>query len=232
MPETLASTADSLDAYLVQIDKLNPAILAAAYAVEQSREDVKIQNGNRLPTLQFDASMAHTRSKELGGPIATRSRELSGTVTLSVPLYQSGSELSQVRAARYQTNQRLLELDAAKRTARQTVISDWSTLQGTEASVESLEQGAEAARVARDSIAQELEVGRRSLIDLLNADLELLNAQTSLIGARRDLVVQAYTVLRTTGQLTASGLNLPVDVYSPQSDFERAKWHLFTTSIK
>jgi len=232
MPETLAATADSFDAYLVQIDELNPAILAAAYAVDQSREDVKIQNGSRLPTLQFDASMAHTRSKELGGAIATRSRELSGTVTLNVPLYQSGSELSQVRAARYQTNQRLLELDAAKRTARQTAISDWSTLQGTKASVESLEQGAKAARVARDSIAQELEVGRRSLIDLLNADLELLNAQTSLITAHRDLVVQTYTVLRTTGQLTASGLDLPVDVYSPQSDFERAKWHLFTTSIK
>jgi len=81
-------------------------------------------------------------------------------------------------------------------------------------------------------MAQELEVGRRSLIDLLNADQELLNAEISLITARRDLVVQTYTVLRTTGQLTASGLNLPVDVYSPQSDFERAKWNLFTTSIK
>ena len=95
-----------------------------------------------------------------------------------------------------------------------------------------MEQSAKAARVARDSMAQELEVGRRSLIDLLNADQELLNAEISLITARRDLVVQTYTVLRTTGQLTASGLNLPVDVYSPQSDFERAKWNLFTTSIK
>jgi len=88
-----------------------------------------------------------------------------------------------------------------------------------------LEQSAKAARVARDSMAQELEVGRRSLIDLLNAEI-------SLITARRDLVVQTYTVLRTTGQLTASGLNLPVDVYSPQSDFERVKWNIFTTSIK
>ena len=88
-----------------------------------------------------------------------------------------------------------------------------------------MEQSAKAARVARDSMAQELEVGRRSLIDLLNAEI-------SLITARRDLVVQTYTVLRTTGQLTASGLNLPVDVYSPQSDFERVKWNIFTTSIK
>jgi len=232
LPETLVSTTDDLDVFLAQIDELNPGILAAAYAVDQSREDVKIQTGNRLPTLSLDASMSHSRSKELGGAIATRTRELAGTVTLSVPLYQSGAELSQVRAARYQTNQRLLELDAAKRTARQTAISDWSTLQSTKASVESFEQSAEAARVARDSIAQELEVGRRSLIDLLNADQELLNAEISLITAHRDLVVQTYTVLRTTGQLTASGLDLPVDVYSPQSDFERAKWNLFTSSIK
>jgi len=232
MPEVMPTTAESLDEFLAQMDELNPAILAAAYAVEQAREDVKIQTGNRLPTLQFDASMSHSRSKELGGDIATRSRELSGTVTLNVPLYQSGSELSQVRAARYATNQKLLELDSAKRTARQTAISDWNSLQSTKASVESLEQSAEAARVARDSITQELEVGRRSLIDLLNADLELLNAEIGLFTARRDLVVQTYTVMRTTGQLTASGLGLPVDVYSPQGDFERAKWNLFTTSIK
>ncbi|HEY9081641.1 TolC family outer membrane protein [Magnetovibrio sp.] len=231
MPDTMASMTDSLDTVLAQIDDLNPAVLAAEYALEQSREDVKIQTGARLPTLQFDASMSHSRSKELGGAIATRTRDLSGTVTLSVPLYQSGSELSQVRAARYQTNQRLLELDAAKRTARQTAISDWSNLQSTKASLESFEQNAEAARVARDSIVQELDVGRRSLIDLLNADLELLNAEISLASSRRDLVVQAYTVLRSTGQLTARGLDLPIDLYNPQIDVDDAKWNLFTSGI-
>jgi len=231
MPETPTFDTESLDSFLAQIDNVNPSVLTAEYAVDQAKEDVSIQTATRLPTISLDGSLSHSRSKERGTAIATRTRDMTGTVTLTVPLYQSGSELSQVRAARYQTNQRLLELDAARRTARQTAISDWNSLNSTWASVDSLLQSAEAAGVARDSIAQELEVGRRSLIDLLNADQELLNAEISLISAQRNLIVQSYTLLRSTGTLTAMGLGLPVDLYDPQGDFDRSKWNLFTSSI-
>lgn len=232
MPDLPAVDSENLEQFLTQTEQDNPAILTAEYAVEQAREDVTIQNSTRLPTVSFDAGLSHSRSKERGTAIATRTREITGTLTLTVPLYQSGSELSQVRAARYTTNQRLLELDAARRTARQTAISDWNSLQSTRASVASLEQSAKSAGVARDSIAQELEVGRRSLIDLLNADTELLNAEISLITAKRNLIVQTYTLLRSTGQLTAAGLALPVEVYDPQGDVNDASWNLFSTDIK
>lgn len=231
MPAIPNVNTDDLEAFLALVDKTNPALLTAEYAVDQAREDIKIQTGARLPTLGFEASLSHSRSKELSAPPASRTRELSGTFTLTVPLYQTGSELSQVRAARYTNNQRLMELDAARRTARQTAISDWNNLQSARASVEAFTQSAEAARIARDSIAQELEVGRRTLINLLNAEQELANADVSLVQANRNLIVNTYTLMRTTGDLTAANLNIPVDLYDPQIDIDKSNWNLFTADI-
>ncbi|MBL4613885.1 MAG: TolC family outer membrane protein [Magnetovibrio sp.] len=231
MPDVPTVNTDDLEVFLVQVDKSNPTLLTAEYAVDQTREDIKIQTGARLPTLAFEASMSHSRSKELSAPPASRTRELSGTFTLTVPLYQSGSELSQVRAARYQNNQRLMELDAARRAARQSAIADWNNLQSARASVDAFSQSAQAARVARDSIAQELEVGRRSLIDLLNAEQELANADVSFVQAQRNLIVNSYTFMRTTGELTAASLAVSDDLYDPQTDINKANWNLFTADI-
>src|SRR5206468_12750598 len=113
----------------------------------------------------------------------------------SVPIYQNGSEWSQVRQAKELVGQRRNELDSARRLAAQTVITFWRQLDAARSRVVSFEAQVKANEVALNGVRQEALVGSRTTLDVLNAEQELLNAQVSLISARHDMQVAYYGVL-------------------------------------
>ena len=230
MPGRPVNLPVDLEETIILAETFLPAVEIAQYAIDLAEYDASIENRSRLPTLGLAASLTHQRSKEAGAGPATDQRDISATVTLTVPLYQSGAELSRLRAARILVGQRRTELEDAKRSARSAAVTAWRTHASAKAQIESLREAAKAAETARDGIARELSVGRRSVIDLLDAEAELLTAQVNLAAGERDALVAAFEVLNATGQLTARDLNLPADIYRPVDDFERTKWKLYTTS--
>ncbi len=73
---------------------------------------------------------------------------------------------------------------------------------------------------------EEEKVGQRTLLDVLNAELEYLNSQVSLESDRRNLVVAAYTVLGAMGRLDAAWIGAAAYVYDPVVHYKevRRKW--------
>ena len=134
----------------------------------------------------------------------------------SVPIYQNGSEWSQVRQAKELVGQRRNELDSARRVAAQTVITFWRQLDAARSRVVSFEAQVKANEVALNGVRQEALVGSRTTLDVLNAEQELLNSQVSLVQARHDVQVAYYGVLAGIGRLTARTLSLPVEYYDEE----------------
>ena len=144
----------------------------------------------------------------------------------SVPIYQNGSEWSQVRQAKELVGQRRNELDSARRVAAQTVITFWRQLDAARSRVVSFEAQVKANEVALNGVRQEALVGSRTTLDVLNAEQELLNAQVSLISARHDVQVAYYGVLSGIGRLTARTLGLPVEYYDEEKYYKEvgSRW--------
>jgi TolC family type I secretion outer membrane protein len=144
----------------------------------------------------------------------------------TVPIYQNGSEWSQIRAAKELVGQRRNELDSARRLAAQTVISSWRNLDSARSRVTSFTAQVKANDVALNGVRQEALVGSRTTLDVLNAEQELLNSQVSLIQARRDVQVAYYGVLAGVGRLTARTLGLPVEYYDEEKYYNEvgSRW--------
>ncbi len=144
----------------------------------------------------------------------------------TVPIYQNGSEWSQVRQAKELVGQRRSELDSARRVAAQTVITFWRQLDAARSKVVSFEAQVKANEVALNGVRQEALVGSRTTLDVLNAEQELLNAQVSLISARHDVQVAYYGVLSGIGRLTARTLGLPVEYYDEEKYYKEvgSRW--------
>jgi TolC family type I secretion outer membrane protein len=144
----------------------------------------------------------------------------------TVPIYQNGSEWSQVRQAKELVGQRRSELDSARRVAAQTVITFWRQLDAARSRVVSFEAQVKANEVALNGVRQEALVGSRTTLDVLNAEQELLNAQVSLISARHDVQVAYYGVLSGIGRLTARTLGLPVEYYDEEKYYKEvgSRW--------
>ena len=145
---------------------------------------------------------------------------------LTVPIYQNGTEWSQIRQAKQLVGQRRNELDSARRTAAETVIRAWRNLDSARSRILSFEAQVRANSVALNGVQQEALVGSRTTLDVLNAEQELLNSQVSLLQARHDTQVSYYTVMSAIGRLTARSLGLPVEYYDEEKYYKEvgSRW--------
>lgn len=210
----------------------NFRILSLRAAIDVAKENVTILQGARLPSISFDASASKTLDQIKGAAPRTDTTDFSGIFTLTVPLYQSGSEISRVRAALRVTTQRREELENSVRSVRESIIRAWNGLKTSKDRIDAFKAQQFSAKVALDSVSEELEVGRRTVLDLLDAEQELLDAKVNNIGAQRDSIVAAYTLLQSIGQLTPEYLDIDSEVYDADSDFRKVKWNLITTDVE
>ena len=103
----------------------HPKILQAELDVKIAEEEVKLKEGARLPTLSFSNSYGTSLDKTRGTPPETDTTTLTSSLTLSMPLFQSGSEISEIRVAKKTVYQRRDELREKVRNVRQEAVSAW-----------------------------------------------------------------------------------------------------------
>ncbi len=225
-PEKLEDVQDisvqvpkSLDEALMLALKNNPKIKAAEYAVESARYTVKAQKGVLSPSVDITADAATEKDVDL-----TENRD-SWTVkaNLTIPLYQSGSEYADIRAARQTENQYRILLAKIKQDVRAETISAWENYQATKAQIQSIKDQIKASKIALDGVIREAQVGSRTVLDVLDAEQEHLDNQVSLVKTHRDEIVSEYSLLSAVGQMNPVGLNLKVASYDPKVYYEEIK---------
>ena len=211
----------------------HPKILQAELDVKIAEDDVKLKEGARLPTLSFANSYGTSLDKTRGRPPETDTTTFTSSLTLSMPLFQSGSEISEVRVAKKTVYQRRDELREKVRNVRQEAVSAWENLLSNKKRIKSLRIQSDAAEVAQNNIAQELEVGRRTVQDLLDADKAVLMAKLNFVRANRDFTVSAYRLLSAIGTLNPKTLDLPIYKHHDlEKNLREIEYNLIDTNVK
>ncbi|MFN8694059.1 MAG: TolC family outer membrane protein [Holosporales bacterium] len=219
-PDILLTLPINLDDAVTTSRKEAPRVLAAMGARDAAEQNVREAKGSILPEVRLEAQAQSAEDTSvLGGTTDTMS--LTGRLTL--PLYQSGAEYSQVRQAQQTFAQRRSEMLNEERSAVEATIRAWNTLQTARAQIESFNSQIKAAEVALDGVRQEAVVGSRTVIDVLDAEQELLNARVNLIRTEREEVVAQYTLLSAIGRLNAASLALPTTLYDAKTEFDTVK---------
>jgi outer membrane protein len=177
----------------------SPAVAAASHTVDAARAALTSARAQLRPSLAATGSV--------GYPVS------SGELVLSIPLLDGGLAESQSRGAKQELEQRRLELDGQRITARQDAVTAWDSLQTARAGIGADEAQVQAAQRTRDGLAREAAQGLRTQLDVLASEQHLLDAELALAGARRDELVGAYRLLAATGHLSAQELGLPVEPY-------------------
>ena len=123
-------------------------------------------------------------------------------------------------------SQRRLEFEEARRAVLEEVTRAWEALITARAKIAAFESQVRAAELALDGVEQEVLVGLRTTLDVLDAEQELFTARVNLVGAERDAVVSSYWVKSTVGELTAEALGLSVERYDADAHYRAVsrKW--------
>lgn len=208
--------------------KGNYAVIQADFDERAARRQVREITGELLPLLTLTGNVQE-RYDTSG--IDSDIRTSTITAKVSVPLYQSGSVSSRIRASKQTAAQRRNERNQAMRDAVEGATTAWEALITSRARIDSFKSQIEAGKIALEGVQQEALVGSRTVLDVLNAEQELLDARVSLVRAERDNIVATYQLREATGQLTAKSLALPVTYYDTEKHYNDVRGRWFGTRI-
>jgi TolC family type I secretion outer membrane protein len=166
----------------------NPNVLAAIFVQQAAEARLDVSESEFNPEVNLVGSVGHRRNQTRS---STDSSSASLIAQLVVPLYQQGFVSSRVRENKQITNQRQIEIEEARRLAKQRAISAWEALVTRRSQVQSLQSEVRANQIALDGVRQENLVGARTVLDVLDAEQELLNSQVNLVTAQRDVSIAA-----------------------------------------
>lgn len=198
----------------------HPALAAARHGVDVASLQVKVAEGELLPTITVQGTVAQDFDSS---PATERTESASVFGRLTVPIYQGGAEYSRVRERKETLGQRRLEADVTRDQVRAAVVQSFGLLAASRVQVEAAQAQVNAAQIALNGVQEEFRVGQRTTLDVLNAQAELVRARSNVITAQRDRVVNSYSLLAAVGRLNAEELNLKIPVYQPEVHYHQVR---------
>ncbi len=170
-----------------------------------------------MQVLQAGASMGPSLTASAGISWDEEFAEPDNAVGLRLtgPIYQGGELSSALRQTRANRDAQRGALHSAVRQVELEVGNAWSVLRVTDASIEANRREVEASDVALQGTTEELRLGARTTLDVLNAEQDLLDARANLVSTQIDRQIAVYALWRSMGILSVKELNLGIATYDP-----------------
>ncbi|MEM6625205.1 MAG: TolC family outer membrane protein [Pseudomonadota bacterium] len=190
----------------------NPSLAASRASEAAAEQAVKVARGQLRPNVDLvgAAGVQETNSDD-----TFRDSNASLTAQFQMPLFQGGLLRSQVRSAKLQYDQARLQTQAIERSLIANVSRAWYNVISANRAIESSRRQVAAAEIAFEGAEQELSVGLRTTLDVLDQEQELLEARLGFVLAERTAYVATHQLLQSLGGLTPEALAVNTPLYDP-----------------
>ncbi|HYG07261.1 MAG TPA: TolC family outer membrane protein [Stenotrophomonas sp.] len=185
----------------------NPALKAQGLQVSAAESNVSAARAGHYPTISLGGSWGRGATwGDSTGSAGVNGDSNSIGVTLSVPIFSGGATQSQVRQALAQRDiqqdtfeQQKRALDRNTRNAYQTVVAGVSEVEARRLAVVSAQAAYDASQVG-------LEVGTRTVLDVVQNQRTLFAAQVQYVQARYTFLQNRLLLAQATGKLEIADL--------------------------
>ncbi|MFC3302890.1 TolC family outer membrane protein [Parvularcula lutaonensis] len=199
-PQVPNGLPETLDDALSRALSLNPDLEAAKDGQSAARQAIRAERAQLLPQVSLNASASYLENQRFGIELG-EAEQLAVTVQGRWNVFSGGSGYARTRAAKRRASAAKSLTLATERQIREQTVRAWSNVVAGRSVAAARSAQAEAAATAADGVAAEFRNGRRTRLDVLDADRERTEAEVGLLAARRDLLVAEFALLRVTGQL-------------------------------
>jgi len=197
----------------------NPNFKAAQHAARAAEHSVTATRSAHLPSLGLSANYANSANwvSPNPGSINATSEGNSIGLTLNVPLFAGGATQSRVRQAIANRDISQDQLEQTRRAVERNTRFVWQSLVAGISEVEARRLAVVSAQSAYDASQVGLEVGTRTVIDVLINQQNLLGARQAYAQARYNYLRNRLNLADIVGTLSAADVQeinrlLSVDV--------------------
>lgn len=183
----------SLEKALESLNSQHPVIANLKAQLDAAQASVRYAQAQNSPTVD----LTHTKITNPGfadGKFVTQ-------LQLTIPLYDGGSGKGAVGIA--QANLKALEyaLEEAQLVLSEELKSNWTQWLSSKQRAELGQQQTQTAKNLANGYGQQFQVGRRSLLDLLNIQSDLFTYQSNAATALHEARIAQERILANLGQL-------------------------------
>ncbi|UNT99075.1 TolC family outer membrane protein [Xanthomonas translucens] len=199
----LPADSGNIDGLIASALDKNPSLRSYQYQVQQAEDNVSTARAGHLPTLNLSASAGRDASWGDGVSGSNSPRNDSNVIglTLNVPIFAGGATQSAVRQALAQRDiaqdtfeQQKRALDRNTRNAYQTVVAGISEIEARRLAVVSAQAAYDASQVG-------LEVGTRTVLDVVQNQRTLYQAQLNYAQSRYNFLQNRLLLSQALGTL-------------------------------
>ncbi len=189
----------SLDIAITQAVDNHPEIQAAMIDMEAAREEIRREKGDYFPEVKLELQANKNRNVSGAyGPdedarlMLMMDYDLFNGFSTNARVESSAWRLEEARAIRIRT----------EREVKEGTELAWNAYSMLEQQIRLLQQNVDAAKIAELGYIQQFNVGRRSLLDVLDAKVEVFLARQNYVRSKYDRSFAAYRLLNAMGVLT------------------------------
>ncbi len=186
------------DAIFIALDN-NPQLEAAHFASQIAKEDINVTRANEFFP-RFEAIAQTKFSKDTAGVLGSE-QDFLGGVQFIYPFNLGFTAINSLRASKKGFTAATGRFVDTKGKVEQQLRDAWDNLNTQRENAKLLRNQANIAAEFLTLARKERKLGKRSLLDVLNGEVNLVNAESDAASAERLVDVAAFTLLAIMGQL-------------------------------
>jgi outer membrane protein len=191
------ATPANLDEAVSQSKVGNLGVAAAESALHAAEAGVGRARAEGAPTLAVVAEASSVRDQFLPG---YRADGVSIGVQGRWPLFTGGLVSGKVSEAKANVREAEASLDQARAACEEAAIDAWQARQTADQVAAAADDQTKAAEAALDSVRNEVRVGAKPTLDLLDAEREAFAARIGQLQAQGARTVAAYRLMAVLGR--------------------------------
>ena len=201
--------------------KQNPKLQGITFNIRSMNSQVKMLYSKKLPSVKLEAEL----KKNKGYFRSDSSREvMSAFASLSVPLYEAGVASSKLRELKKKVSSEKELKKIEVNELQYNITNSWSNYNASLSKIEAYKSQIKANEKYLEGLNQELMLGERTLLDILDAEEELIESEYNLIKSYEENFNSYYEILFYLGDLDAKKLGLKVDLFDDSENYNNVKF--------
>jgi len=194
---------DDLNAWGKIAENQNLKVLAALNAAEVARKTIDIQRSGHYPTVDIVGAYGIADNNSSFGLRGDQERV---GVQLNLPLFAGGSVNSRTRQAHYRHEQAKEKLNETRRAVERQVKDAYRGVIASISQVNALQAALTSMQSSLEATEAGLEVGTRTMIDVLASQRNLYEAKRNYARVRYDYLLNGLKLKQSSSTVNAQDL--------------------------